>query len=44
MIIGITGNYCSGKDTAAEILKRMNFFHTSFSDILREELKTRKQK
>lgn len=44
MIIGITGNYCSGKDTVAEILKRMNFFHTSFSDILREELKTRKQK
>ncbi len=43
MIIGITGNYASGKDTAAEILQKMNFFHLSFSDLLREELKRRKQ-
>lgn len=44
MIIGVTGNYASGKDTVAEILQKMNFFHVSFSDILREELKKRKQK
>lgn len=39
MIIGITGSYGAGKDTAAEILQKMNFFHVSFSDTLREELK-----
>ena len=39
MIIGITGNYASGKDSAAEILQKMNFFHVSYSDLLREELK-----
>ncbi len=44
MIIGITGAYGSGKDTVAEILQKMNFYHVSFSDILREELKARKQK
>ena len=43
MIFGLVGNYCSGKDTLAEILVEMNFFHISFSDILREELKKRKQ-
>ncbi|MEW5897075.1 MAG: deaminase [Nanoarchaeota archaeon] len=42
MIIGITGNYASGKDTAAEMLQKMNFYHISFSDILREELKKKK--
>jgi dCMP deaminase len=41
MIIGITGMFCSGKDTVAEILQGMNFFHVSFSDQLRDELKTR---
>lgn len=43
MIIGVTGRYGSGKDTVAEILQRMNFFHVSFSDLLREELQKRKQ-
>lgn len=41
MIIGVTGNYASGKDTVAEILQEMNFFHISFSNILRAELKRR---
>ena len=44
MIIGITGSYGAGKDTAAEILRKMNFFHVSFSDFLREELKKSGQK
>ncbi|MBI4980432.1 AAA family ATPase [Candidatus Woesearchaeota archaeon] len=44
MIIGITGSYGAGKDTAAEILQKMNFTHVSFSDTLREELKTRNKK
>src|SRR3989338_3158422 len=44
MIIGVTGSYASGKDSVAEILKKMNFYHLSFSDILREELTERKQK
>lgn len=43
MIIGITGNYASGKDSAAEILQSMNFFHVSFSDLLRQELQQRQQ-
>jgi len=43
MIIGVTGNYCSGKDSVAEILQGMNFYHVSFSDLLREELRKRKQ-
>ncbi len=38
MIIGVTGNYAAGKDTIAEMLQSMRFFHVSFSDILREEL------
>ena len=41
MIFGVTGNYASGKDTVAEFLHEMNFRHVSFSDLLREELKTR---
>jgi len=44
MIIGVTGKYASGKDTVAEILEKMNFEHVSFSDLLREELKRKKQK
>ncbi len=44
MIIGITGSYGAGKDTAAEILQKMNFFHVSFSDFLREELRKRDEK
>lgn len=43
MIIGISGNYASGKDSVAEILQKMNFYHVSYSDLLREELKNRKQ-
>ncbi|MEK6951190.1 MAG: deaminase [Nanoarchaeota archaeon] len=41
MILGLTGSYAAGKDTAAEILQQMNFQHVSFSDLLREELKQR---
>ena len=44
MIIGITGKNCSGKDTVAEILEKMNFHHYSLSDIIREELKKQKIK
>lgn len=45
MIIGITGSYCSGKDTVAEYLvKKHNFIHYSLSDILREELKRKDKK
>ncbi|PIN76868.1 hypothetical protein COV17_00665 [Candidatus Woesearchaeota archaeon CG10_big_fil_rev_8_21_14_0_10_36_11] len=44
MIFGVTGKYCSGKDAVAEILQKKNFYHVSFSDILREELTKRKQK
>jgi dCMP deaminase len=43
MIIGVTGNYASGKDTVAEILQEMRFFHVSFSDTLRDELKKQKK-
>ena len=39
MILGVTGNYASGKDTVANILIKARFNHISFSDILREELK-----
>lgn len=38
MIIGITGKFCTGKDTAAHILEEKGFIHLSLSDILREEL------
>jgi dCMP deaminase len=44
MIIGVTGSYGAGKDSVADILQGMNFSHVSFSDLLREELKRRKQK
>lgn len=37
MILGITGKYCSGKDTAAALLMEKGFFHISLSDIIREE-------
>ena len=43
MIIGITGTYASGKDTVAEILEEMNFYHVSFSDLLRDELEKQKK-
>ncbi|MDI6757664.1 MAG: AAA family ATPase [Endomicrobiia bacterium] len=42
MLIGITGFYCSGKDTAAEFLVgKKGFAHYSLSDVLRDELKRR---
>lgn len=44
MIVGVTGNYASGKDVVAEILTEMNFFHVSFSNLIREELKKEKKK
>jgi dephospho-CoA kinase len=44
MIIGITGNYASGKDTVAKIIIKSGFSHISFSDILREELKKEEKK
>jgi len=38
MIIGITGFYGAGKDTAADYLvRRKNFIHRSLSDVLRQE-------
>ncbi|MBI4017057.1 MAG: AAA family ATPase [Candidatus Aenigmarchaeota archaeon] len=37
MIISITGKYCSGKDTVADILKEKGFLHISLSDLIREE-------
>lgn len=43
MIIGITGTYASGKDTVAEILEEINFYHVSFSDLLRDELEKQKK-
>lgn len=38
MILGITGNFASGKDTVAEILEKMNFYHVSFSNLIREQI------
>ncbi len=37
MLFAITGKYCSGKDTAADILKEKGFLHISLSDLIREE-------
>lgn len=39
MIIGITGPYCSGKDTAAEYLQTKSFRHISLSDMIRDEIR-----
>lgn len=41
MILGITGDAGSGKDTVAEILQERGFVHLSFSDLLREELRNK---
>lgn len=42
MIIGLTGSYCSGKDSVAEYLVAdKGFLHLSLSDELRRELATR---
>jgi len=43
MIIGVTGNYASGKDTVAEILQELGFKHVSFSDMIRQEVVKRGQ-
>ncbi len=44
MIIGITGNYASGKDAVAEMLQNMNFNHISLSDMIRIELNKKRRK
>ena len=41
MILGVTGYFCSGKDTMAAILGRKGFSHISLSDMIREELRRR---
>lgn len=41
MIVGITGFFCAGKDTTAEMLRAKGFAHISLSDIIREELISR---
>lgn len=42
VILGITGLFAAGKDTAAEYLAAKGFQHISLSTILREEAKARK--
>jgi dCMP deaminase len=43
MIIGLTGPYCSGKDTVADyICKKHGYKHFSLSDIIREMMKEEK--
>lgn len=44
MIIGVTGYFCSGKDTLAEMLQAKGCAHVSLSDMIRNELKRRKVK
>jgi len=44
MIIGVTGCFCSGKDTLAEYLERKSFRHVSLSDLIREELRRRRRR
>jgi dephospho-CoA kinase len=40
MIIGLTGSYCSGKDTVADfIVNSQGFGHFSLSDIIRDAMK-----
>jgi dCMP deaminase len=43
MIVGVTGFFCSGKDTLAELLRAKGFAHVSLSDIIREELAARRR-
>lgn len=38
MIIGLTGENCAGKGTAAEYLMKKSFYYLSLSDVIREEL------
>ena len=37
--IGVTGKFCSGKDTFAQCLMSKGYHHISLSDVLREEAK-----
>jgi dCMP deaminase len=40
MIIGLTGSYCSGKDTVADhISKKYGYKHFSLSDVIRDMMK-----
>ena len=41
MLIGITGRNGAGKDTAAEYLTTKSFYHSSLSDIIREDARRR---
>ncbi len=41
MLIGLTGLYCSGKDTVADYLMSKGYGHFSLSDMIREEAKVR---
>jgi dCMP deaminase len=43
MIVGVTGGYCSGKDTVAQYLADNGFTHISLSDFIRAELRIRKK-
>ena len=38
IIIGLTGENCAGKGTAADYLARKGFYYYSLSDVIREEL------
>jgi dCMP deaminase len=44
MIIGVTGFFCSGKDTMAQLLQAKGFAHVSLSDIIRQELTRRRRR
>lgn len=41
MIIGVTGFFCSGKDSLAAYLERKSYYHISLSDMIREEIRRR---
>ncbi len=41
MIIGLTGENCAGKGTAADYLAKRSFYYYSLSDAIREELAAR---
>ena len=41
MIVGITGFFSAGKDSAAEYLVAKGYRHVSLSDIIREEMRAR---
>ncbi len=43
MIVGVTGGYCSGKDSVAQYLADNGFAHISLSDFIRAELRLRKK-